>query len=59
MMFTIGCIMMMLGFSVGHILGDPHRYTYNKFDYLASVMFVSGILFVLSSIFTVTWRYMP
>lgn len=59
MIFTIGCIMMMLGFSIGHLFGDPHSRVFNKFDYVACIMFILGALGLLSSIFTVTWRYMP
>jgi hypothetical protein len=62
MIFTIGCIMMMIGFAIGHFFGDPMPNPWgrwNKYDYVGAVMFVLGFLGVLSSFFTVTWRYMP
>lgn len=62
MMFTIGSILMMLGFLIGHTLGDPMPSAFgrwNKYDYIGVSMFVVGLLLVLSSIFTITWKYMP
>lgn len=62
MIFTIGCIMMMLGFAIGHLFGDqmPRPYTrWNHYDRVGVGMFVIGFFSVLSSIFTITWRYMP
>ena len=59
MIFTLGFIMAMIGFGIGHLFGDPHRHIFNKFDYIACIMFILGALGVLSSIFTITWKYMP
>ena len=59
MIFTIGCIMMMLGFTIGHLFGNTSPRTWNHYDRVAVAMFVIGFFSVLSSIFTITWRYMP
>lgn len=59
MIFTIGCIMMMLGFTIGHSFGAASLHEWNRYDYIGSSLFVLGFFSVLSSIFTITWRYMP
>ena len=59
MIFTIGCIMMMLGFFIGHLFGEDSVRLWNRYDYLGAVLFNIGGLGVLSSFFTITWRYMP
>ena len=59
MMFTIGVAMMILGLAVGHLFGDARRNVFNPFDIAASTLFVLGLISVLSSIFTITWKYMP
>jgi len=59
MIFTTGILMAICGFFIGHLLGDSRRSVYNKFDYVACTLFVFGVLGMLSSIFTITWRYMP
>jgi len=59
MIFTIGCIMMMLGFFIGHLFGEHSVRLWNKHDYLGAALFNIGALGVLSSIFTITWKYMP
>lgn len=59
MIFTIGCIMMMIGFAIGHSFGDQRLRVWNAYDHIGVWMFVFGFLGVLSSIFTITWRHMP
>jgi hypothetical protein len=59
MIFTIGCIMMMIGFVIGHSFGDQRLSVWNKYDHIGVWMFVFGVLGALSSIFTITWKYMP
>ena len=59
MMFTTGIILAMIGFFIGHVLGEPHRHMYNRFDYIGCTMFVGGAGLVFASIFTITWTYMP
>jgi hypothetical protein len=59
MMFTIGILMAVFGFAIGHLFGDKRLRTWNKFDYVASTMFVVGVLLMSSSVLTITWRYMP
>ena len=59
MIFTIGILLAIFGFSIGHSFGDHRKSVWNKFDYVASSMFVVGVLLMLSSILTITWRYMP
>lgn len=59
MMFTIGILLAIFGFSIGHLFGDKRLSTWNKYDYVASTMFVVGVLSMMSSVLTVTWRYMP
>ena len=59
MIFTLGCIMMMIGFAIGTLFGEHSTRRWNKYDYLAAIIFNFGVIGVLSSIFTITWRYMP
>lgn len=59
MIFTLGLIMAMIGFGIGHTFGDPRHYVFNAFDKVACILFILGVLGMLSSIFTITWKYMP
>jgi hypothetical protein len=59
MIFTIGALLAIAGFCIGHLFGDRNRYVYNFFDIVACTMFVGGMGLVFTSIFTITWTYMP
>ena len=59
MMFTVGSILAMAGFFIGNVFGDSRRHVYNPFDVIACTMFVGGMGLVFTSIFTITWTYMP
>lgn len=59
MIFTIGLISMMLGFAIGHLFGDRLPWAWNRYDYVGSALFVFGFFSALSSVFTITWKYMP
>jgi len=59
MMFTSGVLLAMVGFCIGNWFGDPRRRIYNPFDIIACTMFVGGMGLVFTSIFTITWTYMP
>ena len=58
-MFTVGSILAMAGFFIGNVFGDARRHVYNFFDIVACTMFVGGMGLVFTSIFTITWTYMP
>ncbi len=59
MIFTIGCFMMMIGFAIGTLFGESNVRLWNKYDYIGAIVFNFGVIGVLSSFFTITWRYMP
>ena len=59
MIFTTGLIMCMVGFAVGHFFGDERAHVFNQYDIVACLMFILGVLGMMLSIFTITWKYMP
>lgn len=55
MIFVIGMFIMVVGFAVGIGWGDPHIYRYNKWNRVAQVLIIAGVLTMWASVCIFLW----
>lgn len=59
MIFVIGMFLFVVGFAVGIGWGDPHYARWNKWDRIAQVLIIAGMLTMWASVCIFLWGVMP